>query len=146
MEEGLDKIEAKAGPYGDLIDLIVERARASVAKHETRQFRIDGCLAGLDYCAEMRECDIQDFELELIMLEQKDEELRAKCNAGEIDAEEYWQQRCATAQVEHCYEILRAAHLAQHGELPDGQRHTYSARSASQYNIIATQLSLPLLS
>lgn len=84
-----------------LRDKIIAIGIASVHKHEIRPEKIRGCLAGFELCrvletpADYQECLRQRHEQETRM------------HREQVDAEEYWEYRCATAQVEHLWERLR---------------------------------------
>lgn len=143
MEKGqTSSPEIVVAPFGDLIDLIVEDARASVVRHETRDERIEGFMHGLNRCAEMRGLGVTEFELELTQMQAVTKAMKREPLDTEQASKDYWHQRCATGQVEYCYEILRAAHYARHGHLPDANRKDLSASAVVRYNALAPRLSL----
>jgi hypothetical protein len=134
--------EVQPGSLVDYVEYIAERARTSVETYETRNFRKEGCLNGIQMCEDMKNLQVEDFELALIVMEQKDKELRQKYHNGEVLIENYRQQRCATAQVEWFYERLRVAHADLYGELPDNQRRALSATAMLDYQTYKLSRSL----
>lgn len=136
--------EIVTGPFAELVELIVKDARQSVDQHETRDYRRQGCLEGLARCEQMKNFGVLEFEATLCEMETENKSNRKLFHDGQIDRAAYWRQRCAMAQVEYCYEILRVAHLARHGSLPDEARQDYSARAVMRYEILTMKLENPL--
>lgn len=82
-----------------LVDMI-----ASIERHETRDFRKQGCLAGLAICRTLETND--DFVRAI-----RTQRAKAKYAISEgFGTQEYWRERCASAQIEFFYERFRVAH------------------------------------
>jgi len=84
-----------------LKEQIIKEAISSVNKHEERDYRRKGCLAGLELCRQLTTPD--DFRHTIEDRIQKEYQLRT------ASAEEYWEHRCATAQVEFVWERMKIA-------------------------------------
>ncbi len=142
METNLDRVETQPAPFGDLIELIVADGRRSVERLEKREERRQGCLEGFQLCEEMKGLGVLEFELALRQMEATDNDNRKRLHRNEIEAEDFRRHRCATAQIEYCYEILRVAYRAEHGHLPDDQRGDYSARAAITFGTLSARLAM----
>lgn len=86
-------------------DYLIGLAIASVEKHETREHRKRGCLRGLEICHSLHSLD--DFLGEIQSRHEMERGLIAGMRGGSITKEEYWEFRCATAQLEFMLERMR---------------------------------------
>lgn len=92
-------------------DWLLPRMIDSIERTETRAYRREGCLLGVEY---VRKLDSPQGFIALLNLRHKYEHYLAfeRHQSGEWPAgayEDYWRYRCATAQVEYVWERLRLA-------------------------------------
>ena len=143
MEQETRRYEQGVGPFTELIDLFVEEGlRGSEEDYHDRPEKLQGCKDGLAKCRYLRGGDVIDFEFILVQMKDRDRQARQSQMNGEISIENYWQKRYATLQVEYCYDVLRVAHTAQYGDLPDDQRGELSARSIATHDALTMKLAL----
>lgn len=89
------------GSIRELRDQIITEAIASVHKWETRPEKIRGCLQGLEIC---RTLDTpEDYQAALSTRYDVEDEMRS----DRVPIDQYWEYRCATAQIEFVWERLR---------------------------------------
>lgn len=85
-----------------LRDKIIQRGIASVHKREDRPERIRGCLEGFRIVATLE--TPADFTRVLLDRQAIEHTMHW---VDRVSPAEYWEYRCATAQVEHVWERLR---------------------------------------
>ena len=90
-------------------DRLIEDARASVNRLETREHRRRGCLRGLQICSAL--IDATDFSSEISLRHEMERELACCVNEdGKVTVREYWEFRCATAVIEMVYKKMLPAY------------------------------------
>jgi hypothetical protein len=90
----------------DYRDAVIAEAVVSVHKHETREFRKQGCLDGLEICRTL--LTLEDYQKE-IKARNDIEDALVSCEE-KPSLEDYWKFRCATAQLEYVYERMKVAY------------------------------------
>jgi len=106
-------------PLSEVIRRLCDVMARSVAKHEVRDHRRRGCMAGIGICRTLT--TVADFERVLAEREKHDLALRD----AKVPIDEYWEARCATAQVEYAYEVVKVA---------CGGYASYSSRAVMQFH------------
>ncbi len=122
-------------PDGDVIfillrDKIAEQGIASVKKDATfhgKRHKREGSISGFQICSQLS--SLKQFEEKLAKRDVA--EMNWRKEGREI--EDYWFHRCATGQIEFCYEALKV--------YVGGFRH-YSARAAACCNTTLIKLKL----
>lgn len=104
----------------ELMDRIIEEGIRSVQETETSEERLRGGIAGFELCRGL--LTLEEFEKILGERHQKEQDLRI----ADQDIAAYWEYRCATIQVEYCYEIVKVAY----------GRYPLSARAVLRYHEI----------
>lgn len=128
------------GPFAGLIDLFVEQGRQA-ALQEANPDRRSGILDGLQACEDMRNGDLIDFELALLVMQGVDSNNHMLYHARETSLEECYRSRSATVAVIGCREILRVAHHSLFGELPAGEtRQSLPSYAVERYEKLTTEL------
>ena len=110
-------------PDGDatfilLRDKIIEQGIEGVKNDDTfhgKQHKRDGAIAGFQICSQLN--SLKEFEARIA--KRRTEEAGGRREGQQI--EDYWYHRCATVQIEFCYEVLK---------IYVGGYPNYSARAA----------------
>ena len=89
-------------------DRVIELARASVERLETRSYRKRGCLRGLEIAASI--LNAEQFLREIKERDDMEQTMRILVRDGEFTLQEYWEFHCATAQVKFVYERMKPAY------------------------------------
>lgn len=116
MERDVHFGTTSPGPYAELIDAFVQEER-NEALREPNMERREGKLAGLQACEAMRDGEIEDFDLALLVMRGTNENNHRKFGAKSISYEAYKRHQTATLAVAICYDVLRVAHYKRHGEI-----------------------------
>lgn len=84
-------------------DELLTDMEKSIFQHETREFRLLGCLTGVRIAGDL--VSMEDYEK--VLLERQAHEL--KLSEDDAPIETYWDYRCATVQIEYVYDVIKAA-------------------------------------
>ncbi len=87
----------------ELRDRLIEDGIASVRKHETRLPRLRGGVAGFEACRKL----LLPVDFESALAERHRTEVRI---ARAVSADEYWEYRYATVQIEYVYGVMKVAY------------------------------------
>ncbi len=88
--------------FAELLRRLCDTMVLSVEQHETRTHRRRGCMAGIALCRTLTSA--ADFERVIAERKARDRTLRTFA-----PLEQYWEERCATAQVEYAFEVIKVA-------------------------------------
>lgn len=108
--------ESHPGPFAGFITAYVEEGRA-IAATEANLERREGALDGLRACEEMRQGEVIDFELAVLVMKGIDDTNRGRFQARDLSQGEYKRHQIATGKLNLCYHLLRVAHEAHYGEI-----------------------------
>lgn len=134
MERDVHFGTVSPGPYAELIDAFVEERRKE-AMEEPNQERRLGQLAGLQACEDMRDGDILDFDLALLVMRGVRDNSFSQLPVRGSSHEEYTRHKVATVEVAICYDILKAAYYKLSGEVyGDALDREFAERTGRYYH------------
>jgi hypothetical protein len=87
-----------------IMDCVIEDGIQSVLDSETRVSHRRGGVAGFEICRKL--ASISEYERILTERHKQEHQMRMT-KPKSLDLEDYWEHRCATVQVEWCYEIIK---------------------------------------
>lgn len=87
-----------------LRDKLIADAIISINTNETREFRREGCLKGIELCRHLN--SLADFEAVLVPRRRTEIDIMGN---KKTDIESYWRHRCATAQIDFVYQHMKVA-------------------------------------
>jgi len=91
-------------------DKVIESARESLVRLETREHRRRGCMRGLEIAATM--LNAEEFYQEILSRQKLEWHLRDGVVQHTVTPGEFWEFRCATLQIDFVYQRMKLAYGA----------------------------------